>query len=79
MRKSVFGNRADRRDAMRNWRVTLNGADVTNDCQEADDRRGVALLIDRDETGSAYLLADKSGPSRRWHRGVVRLTRKKAA
>lgn len=40
------------------YRTLVNGEDVTDRCQEADDRRGEALLLKHDESGLPFM---KSG------------------
>jgi hypothetical protein len=52
-------------------RVLLEGADVTSDCQCADDSQGWALLLQRDDRGKACLANDHTGLAKRIATGHV--------
>lgn len=74
MRATVFGSRRERKKC-RGTTVTLNGVDVTADCQEADDREGWALLLARNESGQHYFDPARDDVARAVHRGRVRIFR----
>lgn len=55
-------------------RVWLNDVEVTSDCQFADDRRGVVLLLKRTE-GRAFMVANGQ-VAKEWRHGRVVIGRR---
>lgn len=77
MQLSIFTrNLRKRKKAMSsNFRVTLDGVDVTGNCQSFNTRTGRVLLLERRD-GSPFL--GKYGEVvKRWHMGKVRWERLK--
>jgi hypothetical protein len=76
MRVSVFA--AGMRDLKKAYRrrVSLNGVDVTHECQIADDREGWVLLLQRDANGFYLLAPNGIEPVRRRVHGRVVIRRR---
>lgn len=71
-------SRRDQRKAFKS-RVWLNGVEVTNDCQTADDRIGRVLLLKRNEQGRHYINSATQEIAKEWHHGSVRMATKRAS
>lgn len=74
MRLSVLGSSRRHQKKCRAARVYLDGIEVTKDCQIADSKQGVVLLLLRDEHGKWYLTAG-GDVAKTWRHGTVSIGR----